>query len=206
MLIYCIVPAAGKSTRFPWNKMLYTYRDKPLLVQTLMNILESDSIKKVVLVTGYRHQLVESIVRNYGLAVDIVYNPDYEAGMSSSIKAGVKYVVEHMNKPAGIMVNPGDVAWIHPGIYAFLTVKYFENVNNYDIVVASYRGRRGHPVIFSNKLINDLLSISEEKHGLKELITKYWNKVLIIETNYPGVLLDLDTILDLLRVKSALYI
>ncbi|MEM0246354.1 MAG: nucleotidyltransferase family protein [Desulfurococcaceae archaeon] len=205
-MIYCIVPAAGRSTRFPWNKLLYIYRDKPLIVQTITNILESGFVKRVVLVTGYQHQLIESIVRKFNLEVDIAYNPDHEAGMSSSIKVGVKYIVNHANNPAGIMVNPGDAAWIHPGVYALLTVRYFENVDNYDIVVASYEGRRGHPIIFSSRLINDLLSISEEKHGLKEVITRCQSRVLAVETNYPGVLLDLDTVVDLLRVKSTIYI
>lgn len=206
MLIYCVVPAAGESSRFPWNKMLYVYGDKPLIVQTLVNILESGFVKRIILVTGYQHKLLEDTVRSYGLAVDFVYNPEYRVGMSSSIKAGVEYIVNYLSEPLGIMVNPGDAAWIHPGVYALVVVKFLEEVGKYDVVIASYRGQRGHPIIFSSKLTKDLLSISEEKQGLKEVILKYKDKTLVVDTNYPGVLLDLDTLLDLLRVKGTIYL
>ena len=205
-MIYCIVPAAGESTRFPWNKLLYVYHSKPLIVQTLENITASKFVEKVILVTGHQRELVEKTVREHGIYVDVVYNPDYTAGMSSSIKTGLKYILSSLGNPRGIMVNPADVAWVHPGIYDLVSLRFLERCERYSIAIASYKGVRGHPVVFSNKLIEELLSISEEKQGLKEVIQRHRDEILVVETNYPGVLLDLDTLLDLLRVKSTLFI
>lgn len=204
-MIYGLVLAAGESVRFPWNKMLYVYHDKPVVVQTISNIVESGFIDKVIVVTGFQHDKIKETIKEYGLKVDIVYNTEYRVGMSSSVKRGVKYIVENLSIPYGIMINPGDVAWVHPGIYALIALRFVENYEKYDIVVASYRERVGHPIIFSKRLIKDLLNISEERQGLKEVVLKHKNSLLRVETGYPGVLLDLDTILDLLRIKGSIY-
>lgn len=186
--------------------MLYVYSDKPLIVQTVQNILESSVVDRVVVITGYMSKELERVLREAGYPVDIIENPEYATGgMSSSIKTGVLYTIKKYGIPLGIMVNPGDVAWVHPGVYALVASKFLEVVDRYKIVVAGYRGRRGHPIIFSTSLLSELLSISEERKGLKEVVEKHGNSVLVVETEYPGVLLDLDTLLDILRVKSTLY-
>jgi len=201
-LIIAIITAAGESKRFPGNKLLYKYREKPLIIQTIENIIECNCIDHVIVVTGHMHEEISSVIREHGLNVEITYNPDYTVGMSTSIKHGVKYVLKHYNGFKGVMINPGDCAWIHPGIYSLLTVRFYEFLESKDIVVASYMGRRGHPIIFSYRLIPSLLEISEERKGLKEVTLKYLDRTLVVETNYPGVVLDLDTILDVLRVKT----
>ncbi|MEM4487278.1 MAG: nucleotidyltransferase family protein [Desulfurococcaceae archaeon] len=204
-MIYCIVLAAGESARFPSNKLLYIYQDKPIILQTLSNIVNSRSVRDIIVVTGYQHEAIERIIKGSGIKAYVVYNPDYRKGMSYSIKVGVNYILEKLDMPCGIMINPGDVAWVHPGIYTLIAGKFLEDPHAHSIVVAAYRGRRGHPVIFSSKVINDLLSITEEKLGLKEVINKYRYDTLVVETEYPGVLLDLDNLLDLLRVKNNIY-
>lgn len=204
-MIICIVPAAGESKRFPWNKLLYTYHDKPLIAQTIMNIAESPLVDLIILVTGFQSREIESLMRNLGLSnVVVVYNPDYGLGMSSSVKSGIRYIIKEGYSFDGVMVNPGDVAWVHPGIYSLVATRFYDNMDRYLIVVASYMGRRGHPVVFNKALTEDLLNISEEKKGLKELFQKYSDKILDVDTNYPGVILDLDSILDLNRVKQAI--
>lgn len=205
-MIVCVVPAAGESSRFPWNKLLFIYNEKPIIVQTISNILGSGVVDDVVLVTGYQSSSIVELTRRYGLNVRVVYNQDYKSGMSSSIKLGVKYVTEAFKNVHGVMVNPGDAAWIHPGIYTLLVVKFLEYMDRYDIVVATYRGRRGHPIIFSGRLLSELESVSEETQGLREVVKKHSQSTLLVETGYPGVVLDLDTVLDILRVKSSLYV
>ncbi|MEM4717298.1 MAG: nucleotidyltransferase family protein [Desulfurococcaceae archaeon] len=206
-MLTCIIPAAGESKRFPWNKLLYTYSDKPLIIQTIENIVKSGFIDNIVLVLGYQSDLImETLKKDNIRNIHIVYNPEYHIGMSSSIRKGIEYIVENWLKADGIVINPADAAWIHPGIYAYIAVKYYEYMNRYDIVVAACNGRRGHPIIFAPRLISDLLNITEEKQGIREITSKYQYSTLIVETSYPGVILDLDNIHDLLRVKSLLYV
>jgi len=203
--LYCIVPAAGESSRFPWNKMLYKYSEKPIIAQTISNIIESGIFNKVIVVLGYQAHLVECVLREFRNHIDVVFNPSFRLGMSSSIKLGVEYVVEKYSNVRVLGVNPGDAAWIHPGVYVNVAVRFLERLDEFYIAVATYRGKRGHPILFSTRILKDLLSISEEKMGLKEVTSKYIDKTMLIETEYPGVLLDLDTILDLLRIKQLVF-
>jgi len=200
-LIACIVPAAGVSSRFPWNKLLYG-SEKPLITQTLDNILNSALVSRIMVVTGYRSNEIEEAIRGYIDAgkIWITHNPNYNAGMSSSIKRGLEALRSELGLLRGIMINPADAAWIHPGIYDYVSIKFLESDKK--IAVATYQGRRGHPIIFSTSIFNELEAISEETRGLKSVVNKYWYDTLLVETGYPGVLLDLDTVLDLNRVKE----
>jgi len=203
--VYCVVPAAGESTRFPWNKLLYKYHDKPLIAQTVSNIVDSGVFKRVIVVLGYQAELVVEVLGDLEKYVDIVVNPKFKQGMSSSVKTGVEYIAKNYSDARVICVNPGDAAWIHPGVYVSVVARFTEHLDKFHVAVATYRGKRGHPVLFSTSILRDLLSITEEKMGLKEITSKYRDKTLLVETNYPGVLLDLDTVLDLLRVKQLVH-
>lgn len=200
-MIACIVPAAGVSSRFPWNKLLYG-SEKPLITQTLDNILNSALVSRIIVVTGYRSNEIEEAIRRYidTGKIRITHNPNYNAGMSSSIKRGLETLRSELGLLRGIMVNPADAAWIHPGIYDYVSIKFLESGKK--IAVATYQGRRGHPIIFSPSIFNELEAISEETRGLKSVVNKYWYDTILVETGYPGVLLDLDTVLDLNRVKE----
>jgi len=200
-LIACIVPAAGVSSRFPWNKLLYG-SEKPLITQTLDNILNSALVSRIIVVTGHRsNEIVEAIRRYIDTGkVWITHNPNYNAGMSSSIKRGLEALRSELSLFRGVMVNPADAAWIHSGIYDYVSIKFLESGKK--IAVATYQGKRGHPIIFSTSIFNELEAISEETRGLKSVVNKYWYDTLLVETGYPGVLLDLDTVLDLNRVKE----
>ncbi|AFL66751.1 nucleotidyltransferase family protein [Desulfurococcus amylolyticus] len=203
-MIACIVPAAGLSTRFSWNKLLYLFDGEPVIIRTVKNVSSSRYVSRIIIVTGYESDKVSETIKEYigdlEKRIRIIYNPEYTRGMSSSIKKGVESLQGELHLFKGIMVNPGDVAWVHPGIYDYVSMRFLESGKK--IAVASYRGRKGHPIVFSSDLFIDLTGISEESRGLKAVVEKYISETLVVETGYPGVLLDLDTVLDLNRVKE----
>ena len=51
--------------------------------------------------------------------------------MSFSIKTGIKYMLQNLNRPRTIMINPGNAAWIHPGIYTLIATKTLEYIDKY---------------------------------------------------------------------------
>src|SRR6185312_6885478 len=84
--IAAIVLAAGLSSRMGVNKLLQDWRGKPLLRWTVEAALHSDA-RLVVVVTGHEAAKVEAALR--GLDVQFVHNPDYQAGLSASLKTGL---------------------------------------------------------------------------------------------------------------------
>lgn len=198
-MIVSIVLAAGTSTRFGLNKLLYSFDGKPIVRRSVEEVLNS-SVDRVVVVTGYMRELVEKSIAD--LDVEIVYNPNYSSGMSSSVRAGVNYVLEKHGGASAIVFTPSDCAWISARTYDQI-VEYFRErtIVRPAILVASYHGVRGHPVLFSGELLEDLRGVSEESLGLKGVIDRYKHFVRVVETLDPGVVLDLDTFNDLNRVK-----
>jgi molybdenum cofactor cytidylyltransferase len=163
-------------------------------------------VDSVVVVTGHGHEEIEKVLAESNLPVIVVFNERYHLGMSLSIRKGVEYILQRFGNVEVLYINPGDCAWIHPAIYLLLMVKTQDYRGLRSIAIPTYRGRRGHPVLILGSLISDLLNVSEETRGLKGFIEKHADKVLLVETNYPGVLLDVDEVRDLLRVKELLYV
>ncbi len=194
-----IVLAAGLSKRFPGNKLLYEYEPgKPVVRMTVENALEA-GVGPVVVVTGYMRKKIIDALSNLNYVE--VYNKNYYEGMSSSVKAGVCYVVKNIKAYRGVFITPGDAAWIHPLVYRFITEKHVISRDLYRIIVASYNERKGHPILFTRETVPEILGISEEKRGLKELTRKYRRNTLVLELWFPGIILDLDTPNDLNRIK-----
>jgi len=192
------------SRRFEGNKLLFKYYDRPLIAQTISNIVESKRIGKIIVVTGFMSREVEEAINKFvkDERIIFVYNPNYQEGMSSSVRKGIEFLVSRNDSIDGVMVNPGDAAWIHPFVYD-LVVNAFYNYKPL-IAVASYNGRRGHPILFSASLLNDLANIDESTKGLKKIVEKHYSNILQVETLYPGVILDFDSYLDYVRVKNTL--
>ena len=60
------------------------------------------------------------------------------------------------------------------------------------IVLPRYRGKRGHPVIFSSALFPELLAAPLEQ-GAKSVVHAHRDETLEIESEDEGVTVDIDT-------------
>lgn len=186
-----VILAAGKSERFGRNKMLEPVDSKPLIQRVVENALRS-KVAAVVVVTGYDAEKIEAALRSYAdPRLRLVYNENYEEGQSSSVRRGVSEVVDESD---AVMILPGDVAFISAGDIDALIDEYANAKAK--IVVASHKGRRGHPILFSRELFDEVLAIREETRGLKEVVRKHYNEVRTVERG-SQVLADVDTPEDL---------
>jgi molybdenum cofactor cytidylyltransferase len=66
------------------------------------------------------------------------------------------------------------------------------------IVVARFHGRRGHPVIFDHSVFAELMAASEDE-GARVVVNADPQRVLYVDVEDPGVVLDLDTPADLVK-------
>ncbi|MEM2017235.1 MAG: nucleotidyltransferase family protein [Nitrososphaerota archaeon] len=192
--IALIILAAGKSTRFPGNKLLAKINNESMIEKVVKTGLNSKA-DNILIVVGHEAEKISKSLENIRDArIQVIYNPRYEEGQSSSVKTGVEYVV---GKADAVMILPADVPFITPEDIDRLIEVY--EITNSTIVVASYRGRHGHPILFSSKLFNELMMITEEKHGLKEVIEKHREEIVEAESS-PFTLIDIDTQEDLEKI------
>jgi CTP:molybdopterin cytidylyltransferase MocA len=89
-----------------------------------------------------------------------------------------------------------------PRLYRVVTHEFARRRN--DIVVACYKGRSGHPILFDQTTFDDLLSISEQKRGMKEVVQKHKRNTTYVETATPRALLDIDFQSDFDRARKEL--
>lgn len=148
-----IILAAGGSRRFGRSKQLLTYDGKPMVRRVAETALKS-GLDPVVLVTGEDHERVLEAV--FDLPVQIVNNPDWRSGVSTSIQAGLRVLPE---RSAGAVFLLAD----QPQIPAELIDRLLQShASNQADITAPYVGeRRGNPVLFDRRLFAEL----NELHG-----------------------------------------
>lgn len=183
-MVQAVILAAGYSSRANTNKLALTIENIPILIRIVMTL--QHVCHDIVVVTGHFHTEVELMLSGVE-GVRIVENTDYAKGMFSSVKKGVSAVVDDF------FLIPGDYPSISP-----TTLKQLLKGKG-DLRVPLYKGRRGHPIFISSKLIEPLLNHPDESN-LKVFRDQY--EVEYIEVSDHGVLMDVDTIDDYQFMKN----
>ena len=182
-----IILAAGESTRFGENKLTYMLNGAPIIRRVVMESRLPDV--RVIVVVGHEQEKIRGALK--GIDVDFVYNKDYKKGMSQSVIAGVRA----SNSTKGILILPGDMAFIKSKIIEQV-ISSHKNTGS-KIVIPTYNGRGGHPILFDVSLKDELLHIKEETRGLKEIINRHENEIYKVELGTPIVVHDVDVKEDL---------
>jgi len=182
--IWAIVLAAGESKRMGSPKMLLPYNDVTIIEQVIRNLMDSN-VDRVVVVVGSDREEIMKVTRRYD--VFHCYNPDYKSGMLSSVKCGFYSLPEGC---LAALIMPGDQPMTGPGEINRVISTFTES--NKGLVMASYNGRRGHPLIVDLKYLDEVLSLPE-REGLRTLAGRYPEDVLESGTDDPSVLRDIDT-------------
>ncbi len=117
----------------------------------------------------------------------VVLNPDWERGQLSSIWAGLRSL-EGIDAD-GIVLCPVDHPLVSARLVGELIERFYEEKKA--IVLPTFNGRRGHPVIFSNALFGELLAAPADK-GARSVVWAHAAEVLEVPTDEEGVVLNLN--------------
>jgi len=198
-MISLVVLAAGQSTRFPGNKLLFQYRGE-CIVHRVARVALASKADEIVVVTGHQSKLIKQALADLSSTPKLrfVFNRNYTKGMSSSVRAGVSSISPVAR---AVIFLPADVALPNPGPINALIDFFTEDRPK--IAVVSHRGRRGHPILFRCDLLSEVAAIREEDQGLKALVKKYSGEVRDVPVSERSVLTDIDTRGDLERDFTA---
>ena len=196
-MITCMVLAAGESRRFPGNKLLFEIKKNVTVLEFLLGSILASKIDQVLVIVGHDAKAIIKIVQKVDPSIRTVINPNYKrGGMSSSIRRGME---EALNSHA-IMITPADIPLIPSEVLDLLIDLYL--TNSPLIIIPTYRGRKGHPILISSNLFKYVLGISEDRKGLKEVINLFKGEIAYLPTNSQGILYDIDSISDLNHLRS----
>jgi len=183
-----IILAAGLSSRANTNKMLLKIKDKTIIECAIESM--EDSCDRILIVGGHNATEIYKIVKHYP-KVSFLINKDYRNGMFSSVKYGLKYITGNR-----VFIIPGDYPMIKKSTYNEMLEL------GRDIIIPSYKGQKGHPILIKASLVNEILK-DKECESLRDFINK--KNYYKIEINDPGILMDIDTMDDYEYILKYIY-
>ena len=184
--IAAIVLAAGRSTRMgDANKLLLNLRGHPMILRTV-SAVRAGKVTDIIVVTGHEAEAVTHALD--GQAVTFVHNSRYAEGMSTSLKAGMAALPDDCD---GVLVCLGDMPAVTGQSIAKL-VDAFNPVEQRSIIVPTYQGKRGNPVLFACAFFRDMRH-TEGDTGARALLSAHADAVFEVEMDDAGVLADADT-------------
>ena len=178
----CIVPAAGHSSRMGAWKPLARFGSSTMIETVVANALAACT--RVILVTGYRGpELASMFCATAGVVV--VDNPDWQLGMFASVRRGAAAVASR-----SFFVTPGDMPWITAPVYQALS-----ELRGADAAFPVFRGRRGHPVLFSRAVREAVLAADPSAGRMRDIAERFTPVELAWEDD--TIHRDVDTMEDL---------
>ncbi len=182
-VVRAVVPAAGLSSRFSGsNKLLFEWLGKSIVRRVVETLNECNM--PVTVVTGRDSELVQREANG----AKMVFNPDFETGLGSSIAIGVK----SLDRCDGILIALGDMPGIRPDVIQLLTGQFQAALED-AIIAPVYDAepeRLGHPILFSSSYRADLESLTGDE-GARSII--HSNSAKVVRVLTPGRLDDIDT-------------
>jgi len=179
-----IILSAGESKRMGTPKQLLPW-GKTIILQQVIDNAAASHLEQIILVLGCRAGEIANQI-TLSPKTRTVINNDYQEGMSSSVKCGVK------NAPAGAeayMLLLGDQPFIGPAIINRVLDAYQKS--KLSIVIPVYNGKRGHPVIFDAKYKDELLAIADRV--ARAVLDNHLRDILEVPLEAPEILTDIDT-------------
>lgn len=179
-----IILAAGNSSRLGEPKQLLEYKGKSLLHHVTRQALKMTGA--VVVVSGSNNNLIENELKN--LQVITIYNPEWQEGMGSSIRAGVEKIIDEFPMLESLTISVCDQPFINSSVFSELMTKHKEDQKG--IIASAYAGVLGTPVMFDRKYFGELSKLSGNE-GAKKLLHVFSRDVGSIDFEKGRI--DIDT-------------
>ncbi|HON56758.1 MAG TPA: nucleotidyltransferase family protein [bacterium] len=184
--ISTLILGAGKSERMNgYPKPLIKYKNK-FFAEIIYENLIKLQIKKIVFVAGYKYELLKKYLDNLA-NLKIIENPNFENGQLSSLKCGLKYIIENFDTQY-IMIILCDTPFIKLKTYR----KLINEIEKDKIIIPSLNRKAGHPVIINNYIAEQIINAAPQFRTAKEILNTYKEKIKYVDVNDEFILKDFD--------------
>jgi molybdenum cofactor cytidylyltransferase len=179
-----LILAAGSSSRMGSSKQMLPIEGTTLLAKTIVTALET-KIENIALVLGSNAD--EHRIAANEFPVTTIMNADWNKGMGSSIKVGVKYF-QSQETIKGIIILVCD----QPNLTSEVILKLIQKQKktHKPIIASRYANTLGVPSLFMRTIFDKLIELQDDQ-GAKRIILE--NKEHVSEIEFPPGEIDLDT-------------
>ncbi len=185
-MLAAIILSGGASQRMGSPKALLPYQGRPFL-EHLLDVTTHPKIGARRVVLGAHAELIADAVR---LAVkEVVINEDWEQGQLSSIQAGIRSLPAGTD---GVILCLIDHPLITAGLIDDLIGRFYADRTAKPLIVLPiYQGKRGHPVLFSAGVYDELLAAPKDQ-GARSVVWAHAGEIAEVITAEQGCVLNLN--------------
>jgi len=173
------------------NKLLLEVGGRTIL-DRLLDALDASTVEEAFVVLGHRPEELRPTVEAH--KAEVVLNPDYEEGMTSSFKAGLRKV-----SADAVFLILGDQL----GLDVDLLERMAETMASHtDVHIVSpvHEGRRGHPVLFDRTLFEEILGLGEWEN-LRQVVERHEDEHRLVKGDF-WCTVDFDAPEEFERVRE----
>jgi molybdenum cofactor cytidylyltransferase len=189
-----VLLAAGFSQRLGKPKQLLQYKGKSLLQHSIQAATTSIAQPAIVVLGARAAALKEEVKES---TVQVVINDEWQEGMASSIRCGIKALTRSYPAVEGAILMVCDQPYVTATLLNELLTAHQKTGK--PIVACSYANTFGPPVFFHHSLFPGLLQLKGDT-GARGLIKQYANEVEVIP--FPAGTVDIDTEQDYERLSE----
>ncbi|UZD23843.1 nucleotidyltransferase family protein [Algoriphagus halophytocola] len=183
-----IILAAGESTRLGYPKQIAQYKGKTLLQLAIDAANGANAEKRVVVLGANRDEIKKTFS---GASIPNIPNPNFQKGMSSSIKIGLEYMLK-FDKPDQVIIMLCDQPFVDSKLLNKLIEAQKESEKG--IVSCKYSKTFGVPILFGKAYLKELMQLSGDE-GAKKLALAHEDDMEYV--SFPKGKVDIDTEEDL---------
>ena len=183
--VSAVLLAAGESVRMGRPKPLLRWEGTTLVQYQVASLLRG-GVDEVCVVTGAGGEAVSQLFLD-AYEVQVVPNPDFRNGKTTSVRAGVRAVSAAAAAIVILAVDQPRPDWV------IRRVVGSHRLSGAPVTSPRYRERGGHPLVFSARLRQELLDITEANQGIREVVRRYAGQMNLIDFDSRVVRLDLNT-------------
>ena len=189
-MISAILLGAGESKRMKVNKLSLPWGSETVFEHCFNTLLRSKVREIIVVLNTQNEEMKGQFEKGSAGAtqkVKITLNRYYKRGMSTSIHQGLQVMDP---RSEGILISLGDQPFLKTRTINVLLDAFHQRRG--EIIVPSFQGIKGHPVIFHRKYEKELLKLRGDAGG-KSILLKYSKQIKTISIRSEGVIKDIDT-------------
>lgn len=194
--ISLILLAAGESSRLGSPKQLLMYKGKNLMQHTI-DLAQKLSLETVIVLGAFKDEILAQVDV---LGNEVVENVNWSEGLASSIRCGLRRVLENNPETEAVILVLCDQPFLEAEIMREIVEKYHSSGQS--IVHSSYGDVSGPPTLFHKSLFPYLMELKGGQ-GAKKVVDMFPDQVVYVD--FPKGKYDIDTTADyhqLLQTES----
>jgi molybdenum cofactor cytidylyltransferase len=185
-----LILAAGNSSRMGSPKFILKFDETSTFVEKIVGEYANFGCREIILVLNADGmEALKNLDCTWPDNLKPVLNKHPEFDRFFSIKTGI----ESMNKPERVFVHHAD----NPFVFIDLLESMLSMAGHSDYQIPCYKGKGGHPILISGKIIQQVVFQSENIFNVRIFLQRF--SKIYIECIHPEILWNINTPDDYLK-------